>query len=87
MRKPYYESILSENTMIRGFSQSVSQSDLVWHRDREDREIQVIGETDWMFQFDNELPFQMEGKFFIPMGVYHRVIKGDGDLKLKIKKF
>ena len=47
----------------------------------------MIGETDWMFQFDNELPFQMEGKFFIPMGVYHRVIKGSGDLKLKIKKF
>jgi hypothetical protein len=40
-----------------------------------------------MFQFDDELPFQMEGKIFIPMGVYHRVIKGSGDLKLKIKKF
>ena len=40
-----------------------------------------------MFQFDNELPFIMEEKFIIPMGVYHRVIKGDGELKLKIKKF
>ena len=76
-----------EEGEIREFNDDVTQDDLVWHRDREDREVEVVGETNWMFQFDNELPFIMEGKFTIPMGVYHRVIKGDGDLKLKIKKF
>ena len=83
---PFQETKQS-NYFIREFSSNLTSFELVWHRDREDREVQVIGETDWMFQFDNELPFQMEGKFFIPMGVYHRVIKGSGDLKLKIKKF
>ena len=35
---------------------------------------------------DNELPIKLtEGKeYFIPKGVYHRLIKGDGDLKVKI---
>jgi len=86
MEFPFEENI-KNGIYERTFSQDVDNEELVWHRDREDREVQVIGETDWMFQFDNELPFQMEGKFFIPMGVYHRVIKGSGDLKLKIKKF
>ena len=42
----------------------------------------------WMFQMDNELPiFLKEGdKIFVPKGVYHRVLKGDGKLKVKIKE-
>ena len=86
MEFPFEENI-KNGIYERTFYQDVDNDELVWHRDREDREVQVIGETDWMFQFDDELPFQMEGKIFIPMGVYHRVIKGSGDLKLKIKKF
>ena len=58
----------------------------MWHRDREDRIIESIGETDWMIQIDNELPKKIEEKVFIPMGVYHRVIKGTGDLKIKLIK-
>ena len=80
MEFPFKENI-KQGIFERTFSQDVDNDELVWHRDRED------SETNWMFQFDNELPFIMEGKFSIPMGVYHRVIKGDGDLKLKIKKF
>jgi hypothetical protein len=51
-----------------------------WHRDREDRVIESIGETDWKIQIDDE-PKPIKGKIFIPMGVYHRVIKGTGNLK------
>jgi quercetin dioxygenase-like cupin family protein len=38
---------------------------------------------------DNDLPTQLnEGQtIFIPKGVYHRVIKGDGELIVKIKEF
>jgi hypothetical protein len=39
-----------------------------------------------MIQIDNELPKQIRGEVFIPMGIYHRVIKGTGDLKIKLKK-
>ena len=86
MEFPFKENI-KQGIFERTFSQDVDKDELVWHRDREDREVEVVGKTNWMFQFDNELPFIMEEKFFIPMGVYHRVIKGDGELKLKIKKF
>jgi hypothetical protein len=58
----------------------------MWHRDREDRIIESIGETDWQVQLDNELPKVIKGEVFIPMGVYHRVIKGTGDLKIKLTK-
>jgi hypothetical protein len=57
----------------------------MWHRDREDRIIESIGDTDWKIQIDNELPKVID-KAFIPMGVYHRVIKGTGDLKIKLIK-
>jgi hypothetical protein len=41
----------------------------------------------WMLQLDEELPVKMEiGKqYLIPEGIYHRTIKGDGDLKIKIE--
>jgi hypothetical protein len=29
---------------------------------------------------------EIRGEVFIPMGVYHRLIKGKGDLKIKLKK-
>jgi len=38
-----------------------------------------------MIQIDNELP-KIIDKVFVPIGVYHRVIKGTGDLKVKITK-
>ena len=57
----------------------------MWHRDFEDRIIESIVETDWLIQIDNELPKVID-KVLIPMGVYHRVIKGTGDLKIKLQK-
>ena len=39
-----------------------------------------------MFQIDNELPIKFDKTIFIEKMVWHRVIKGDGDLQLKIKK-
>lgn len=79
--KPYTD--LEE---IRIIPYTTHQSELVWHRDREDRMIEVIGETDWEFQFDNQTPQQLKSEIFIPKDTYHRVIKGTGDLKIKIKK-
>lgn len=84
--KPYCEYSENENVCIRTFLSSVDETELKWHWDEEDRTIEVIGKTDWEFQFDNELPFKMTKSFFIPKGVMHRVIKGTGDLQIKIIK-
>ena len=83
---PFRETKISDNTFIREFSQDTDSGEFCWHRDREDRIIESINNTDWMVQIDNELPKKIEGEFFIPMGVYHRLIKGTGDLKVKVIK-
>tara|TARA_A100001515_G_scaffold91598_1_gene73041 strand:+ start:8662 stop:9705 length:1044 start_codon:yes stop_codon:yes gene_type:complete len=88
MKKPYYESVLSENTVIRGFSQTVPQSDLVWHRDAEYRTITVVEGRGWKFQRDNQLPQILnEGDTVtVKAGEYHRLIKGNTDLVVTIVK-
>ena len=85
MTLPFQETKLGDNEFIRVFSQDTDSGELVWHRDREDRIIESIGETDWLIQIDNELPKVID-KVFIPMGTYHRLIKGTNDLKIKLIK-
>jgi hypothetical protein len=74
----------TDHNNIRIFSQDVNSSELIWHSDQEDRTIETIGETDWLFQFDNELPIPIRKPIFIPAYKIHRIIKGTGDLKIKI---
>ena len=71
---------------IRTFSHKVDNEELMWHRDKEDRMVESVGNTDWMIQLDDKLPQTLTETVFIPKEVYHRVIKGDGDLKVRIKK-
>ena len=73
--------------VVRTFSESIDDHELKWHVDEEDRIVKSLHETYWMIQLDNELPILLEkGKeIFIPKGLYHRVIKGNGDLKVSIK--
>lgn len=88
MSNPYRDSNVASTTVVRTFSENIDPSELVWHRDREDRVVTVMNEngTDWLVQLDNELP-QPLTSIFIPKGVYHRTIKGTGDLILKIEKY
>jgi hypothetical protein len=83
---PFKETKISDNTFIREFTQDTDSGEFMWHRDREDRIIESIDETDWMIQLDNELPKKIEGEVFIPMGIYHRLIKGMNNLKIKLIK-
>jgi hypothetical protein len=83
---PFKEEVVSDNVFIREFKQETDSGEYFWHRDRENRIIESIGETDWQIQLDDELPKVIQGEVFIPMGVYHRVIKGTGDLKIKLIK-
>ena len=86
MELPFKENKISDNTFIREFYQETDCGEFMWHRDREDRIIESIEDTDWKIQIDNELPKIIEGEVFIPMGAYHRLIKGTEDLKIKLKK-
>lgn len=83
--KPYDEK-LEEGYHIRRFSKDIDEDRLVWHRDKEDRVVESIGDTDWMVQIDNELPKPLTEQIHIPKNTYHRVIKGSGNLKVRIKK-
>jgi hypothetical protein len=83
---PFQETKISDNTFIREFSQNTDSGEFMWHRDYEDRIIKSIEQTDWKIQIDNELPKVIEGEVFIPMGAYHRLIKGTGDLKINLTK-
>lgn len=75
----------TEDGEIRIFPEDTQKKDLVWHRDREDRIIEPLHETDWKFQFDNEVPIALD-RLFIEKDTYHRLIKGTGSLKLKVIK-
>ena len=70
----------------RKFTKDIDATDLVWHRDREDRIIESIFDTDWLIQIENELPKNINRPISIKSGVWHRLIKGTGDLTLKIIK-
>ena len=83
---PFKEEVISDKVFIREFKEDTDSGEFMWHRDREDRIIESINETDWKIQLDDELPKIIQGEVFIPMGVYHRVIKGTGDLKIKLQK-
>jgi len=86
MKLPFKEEKLEENIFIRTFKQETDSGELAWHRDYEDRIVESIDETDWGFQLDNQLPILISGKIYIPKGVYHRLIKGKGELKIKLTK-
>jgi len=45
---------------IRNFFDNVDDAELVWHRDREKRIVEVIVCDSWQLQMDNELPFVMQ---------------------------
>jgi hypothetical protein len=81
-----YKDVLTDKAVIREFDESIDQIELMWHRDNEDRVVSPVNKTDWKFQIENELPKEIQGEIFIPRGVWHRIIKGTGSVKVKIIK-
>ena len=86
--KPYSDIAIYDNCVIREFGEDIDPIELKWHRDNEVRVIEVLNETDWYFQYDNELPIQLKENVSLRIGRHdwHRVIKGTGNLRLKITK-
>lgn len=58
----------------------------IWHRDERDRMCIVIEGDGWQFQKDEDLPFELhEGDVVsITKLNYHRLIKGNNRLVMKI---
>jgi hypothetical protein len=83
-----FEEVKENGIKTRLFKENINTNELKWHFDKQDRKVKVVKSNNWMLQMDNDIPKPLkEGQtIFIPKGVYHRVIKGSGDLIVKIKE-
>jgi len=88
MKYPFKQEIIS-NKIIRTFSSEVQNEELKWHYDLKDRVVKVLEGENWKLQMDDELPEKLTPlkEYFIPKGVYHRVIKGENNLVIEITEF
>lgn len=86
MSLPFTETYSSNDSCIREFKESVEPTEFVWHRDDEDRVVVSLDPTDWKIQLENRLPQSLNTAVFIERGEWHRLIKGTGELTVKIVK-
>ena len=85
--RPYIDLEVTPTFKIREFSADVEEQELYWHRDDENRTVEVLEVgSNWHFQRDNQLPeLLVQGtKIFIQRHEWHRVHKGSGKLLIKI---
>lgn len=84
---PYHEKS-DDGYFIRTFDQNNLSDEFKWHFDDENRIIIPLSGFNWQIQIDESLPEDLIiGKeYFIPVDVYHRIIKGQGDLIIKLFK-
>ena len=83
---PFKEENIENNLYHRVFSETTDDIEFIWHRDREDRIIEIIENDNWQLQYDNSVPEIMIGAYYIPKGEFHRIIKGNNDLHILLKK-
>jgi quercetin dioxygenase-like cupin family protein len=85
--KPYTE-YLGSGYKLRVFLFDTPEEELVWHRDRSDREVEVVSGVGWKLQLDDQLPEELHpgGIYYIPAMTYHRIIKGSTSLTIKIRE-
>ena len=86
---PFEEVKLTENKVIRIFdAHNTMNSELVWHKDREDREVYVEQSKDWHLQLENQGPVKLEAgqTHFIPAYTWHRLLMGKDKLIVEILK-
>lgn len=84
--KPYKDTSV-DGVIIRKFVGD-EEGEYVWHRDLKTRCVTVVAGSAWYIQFDNELPQELKcgESVWIPQMVYHRVIKGEDNLIVKIRE-
>ena len=85
--RPYVDLEITDEYIVREFGQNIDPIELMWHRDDEERLVEVLECGDgWKFQHDEDLPLDLKPKdhIFIPKHQWHRLWKGKGKLLLKI---
>jgi quercetin dioxygenase-like cupin family protein len=80
----------SPHLEIRKFDSKLTEEETQWHRDAEDRLVRKISGEGWLIQLDEQIPapLRSEESYFIPAGVWHRVIRTDTatDLVVQVHK-
>jgi len=86
--RPYTNLEITDKYIIREFNENIDPIELLWHRDLQDRTVEVLEGEGWYFQRDNELPLELkEGvRIFVNKLEWHRVVKGNTTLKVKIQE-
>jgi len=88
--KPFedFENSIYSNVFTRVFKEDTEDKQLIWHKDKKDRTVKVIYGTGWKLQYDNQLPFELEPgqNYHIKKEEFHRLLKGNSELKLEIKE-
>ena len=91
--KPYTETIEKQHGtgvtyIYRTFSIDVGSTELVWHRDTKSRQVHILSGNGWKLQTDDKLPEELlpGTDVYIHKGIYHRLIKGNSDLVIRIKE-
>lgn len=81
-----FEQIEKEGKLIRTFTPDVESDELKWHQDLKDRKVTIIEAGGWQFQMDDCMPNKLSDaeQITIPKLVWHRVIKGEGNLVVEI---
>ena len=84
---PYTQQI-NDGKIYRTFSPDVDSDELKWHQDLKDRKVTVIEDGGWSFQMENSLPVKLcdAKQISISKFVWHRVIKGEGNLIVEIEE-
>jgi len=84
---PFQQEIIN-NKIRRTFTPDVDSDELKWHQDLKDRKVTVVEDGGWSFQMENFLPVKLcdAKQLSIPKFVWHRVIKGDGNLIVEIEE-
>jgi len=85
VEKPYTDTVTIDST-IRKFSQDIDPIELMWHRDLKNRSVKLLEGSGWKIQLDNSLPLDFN-EITIPKLIWHRVIKGSGNLVVEIKEW
>jgi hypothetical protein len=86
MSLPFKEKKIENNVSVRTFTEDVDSHELKWHIDLQDRTVIPLNKNNWLFQRDNQLPQPIDKNIDIKANEWHRIIKGTGDLIIKVIK-
>ena len=83
-----FEQIKQDGKLVRTFSPDVDLEELKWHQDLTDRKVTIIESGGWSFQMEDKLPNKLSNaeQITIPKLVWHRVIRGEGNLIVEIEE-